>query len=273
MDQFIDEESSIYIALRSNNFDLGTFGNILPGVKNQSGKFSSKIDVNGPVNDLSTEGYFSLDDGLFTLRQNNLDYSISLRTNFNNKTAVVDNIILANAGGSRYTGEIRGKGELSLNKFPFSEFKLEFTGDLALLGRMSKTKNANIFGDLLVSVEDVLIFNYKDDLYSLSGDIVIERADLNYSVQRNINDLSNDRIIYQIIEDTSRISINNKKFVRILNETKNNSIELSDGDETSFLVNSKIILNNIASFNILISPELNQRLRIETTGQIEDHRK
>ncbi len=66
--------------MRSNNFDVGSFGNILPYVKDQYGKVESAVDINGPLNELHTDGFFILRNGQFTSRQNNLNYNFGIKT-------------------------------------------------------------------------------------------------------------------------------------------------------------------------------------------------
>jgi len=265
----IEDDSEISIALRANNFDIGSFGNILPLIKNQNGKIESRIDVKGPIDNFNTSGYFTLKGAKFTYRQNNLDYGFGLKTVFNDQKATIDSLSLFNSGGSKYTGKISGKGEIALESLPFSEIDLSLNGDLALLGKRSQTRNSNIYGDLLIKTDDGWRFKFQDDKFTFDGNIIVDRADLVYVNHKENNAGNNNRIIYRIIEDSSGISVNNQKFVRVLNDTKQNTIELKKDESYQFDFNTNIFINNIASINFVISPDLNQKLNVETTGQLQ----
>ncbi|MCB0729395.1 MAG: hypothetical protein KDC88_00055 [Ignavibacteriae bacterium] len=268
-DKFLEDDSQILISLRSNDFDIGTFGNVLPFIKNQSGKLNSKIDIQGPLNNLDSKGFFDLIESRFTLRENNLDYQFGLRTIFDNQNATIDSLSISNKGGSRYSGEIKGTGFVELKKFPFSSFNFVLNGDLALLGKNSQTRTSTVYGDLLVKSDKNWKFGFNDDVYFFDGNIIVERADLVYTNQSESRYGKNGNIIYKILEDSSKINLNTQKFVRILNETRANSIDLVEEEPIKFDFNTNIIINNIASFNFIIAPDYNQKLSVETTGQFE----
>jgi len=267
--ELLTDDSELQISLRSNNFDIGSFGNVFPYIKNQSGTIESKVDIVGTLNDLKYDGIFNLENGRFTSRQNNLDYGFDIKTTFNKQFASVDNLTLYNKGGSKYVGEIKGNGIIGLNKIPFSDIDLSFNGDLALLGKNSKTRNSNVYGDLFIKTDNDWKLKYENNAYSFNGNIIIDRADVIYtSLEENLAS-QNNRIIYKFLEDSYKVSLSNQKFVKILNETRLNSIELSAVEPTIFNLNTNIIINNIATLDFIISPKLNQILRVETTGQLK----
>jgi hypothetical protein len=268
INEILDDDSEILISLRSNNFDIGSFGNILPYVKDQSGKIMSKVDIRGPLNNLMTNGYFVLNNGFFTSRQNNLDYNLGLKTVFDKQIASIDSMSLSNRGGSKYSGEIKGIGTLGLRQFPFSNFDFTLNGNLALLGKKSQTRNSNIYGDLYIKTDNDWKFTFEDDAYTFDGNIIVDRANLVYVTEKNTVGRQNERIIYKILEDTSKFNISNQKFIKILNETKLNSFEITNNQPSRFDINTNILIENIATFNFIISPELNQKLSVETTGQL-----
>ncbi|MCB0742576.1 MAG: hypothetical protein KDC67_01620, partial [Ignavibacteriae bacterium] len=100
------------------------------------------------------------------------------------------------------------------------------------------------------------------------GDILVDKAELVYASKNQANGRFNNRIVYKFVEDSSNINWENQKFIRILNET-NNSKTIKIEDKTKFDYNTNIIIRNIASFNFLIDPELNQKMNLETTGRLE----
>ncbi len=265
---YISEDSNIQISFRANDFNINSLGNILPYVTNQSGRINSTINIRGMLNNLRSDGFFLLNDGRFTLRQNNLDYGLGIKALFQDQIATVDSISLFNRGGSQYNGKITGNGVVELNKLPYSNFDFTLNGDLALLGQKSKTRNSAIYGDLFVKSDKTWKFTYDDDYY-FTGDILVERANLVYTSQANSNFGQNNSIIYRIIEDSSQMNLSNQKFVRILKEVEQNTIKLDTEEKSKLNLSTNVIINNIASFNFIIAPDLNQKLNVETTGQLE----
>lgn len=265
--KFIDEDSSIEVHLKSNDFNLGTFGNLIPYVKNQSGDVQSSIDISGTYAHPITNGFINVENGVFTFTENNLDYSFLLNSTFSNQQASIDKFQIANHSGSAYKGKINATGIIDLEKFPFSKFDISLNGSLALLGNKSKTKNASVYGNLFIKTDNDWKFTYNNDTYNFDGNILVDKADLVYASKNQRNGRLNNQIIYQFVEDSSNINWNNQKFIRILNEShKSNRVAVDK--KTKFKLNTNITIRNIASFNFLIDPELNQKLIAETTGQL-----
>ena len=268
-DSLLSNDDELRISLRSNNFDIESFGNVLPYIKTQSGKVESKIDIKGSINHLNSNGYFRVENGKFTLRENNLDYGFDISTIFNNQLATLETLTLYNSGGSEYNGTIKGKGTIGLQYFPFSDFNITLNGNLALLGKKSQTRNSTIYGDLLIKSSDDWVFKYENENYSFKGDVIIDKADLVYAMQNNGKTKQNGNIVYHYLVDTSKINVNNQKFVKILNETRLTSLDLTKSEPSIFNIETNIIITNIASFNFLISEELGQKLNVETTGRLQ----
>ncbi len=267
--ELIDNDSEISLSLISNNFDIGSFGNLLPYIKNQSGLIDSRINVTGKFNDIKTKGYFEVPKGHFTYRDNNLDYSVILKANFIDQTIDIDKFSISNIGGSKYKGTINAYGKIELNEFPFSSIDIKAKGNLALLGKKSQTRQASIFGDLFIKTDDEWNFTYSDGRYKFDGNVIVDKADLVYASKKEKNAGKNERIIYEFVEDSSKINFNNMKFVRILDDTRKSERQIINEKKTRFDFKTKIIIDNIATFNFLIAPELNQKLRVETTGELE----
>ncbi len=267
--EMLNKDSNLLIALRANDFELGSLGNVLPYIHEQYGEINSRLDIKGNLNKLTTDGYLSLSEAGFTSRNNNLQYGTQLNTTFNKQTALINKVTIYNKGGSKYSGELQGSGEISLKEIPFDKIDLELSGNLALLGKSSQTRNANIYGDLFINSDKNWKFTYLDNQYNFSGDIIVDRADLVYTSQENNKFGQSRNIIYKFIEDSSKININAQNFVKILNETKLAETELLNENASQFNFNTSIIINNIATFNFLLSPDLNQKLSVETTGKIK----
>ena len=56
--------------------------------------------------------------------------------------------------------------------------------------------------------------------------------------------------------------------MKILNESKLQNIAISDNESSKFLLNTNIIIDNIAALDFIISPNLNQK---EMKQKLRDH--
>ncbi len=267
-EEFIIPDSEIEIFLRASNFNIGVLGNLIPYVKNPSGIITSSIDINGTYEKPITKGFFNAEKGRFTFIENNLDYSFTCDAFFRDQIATIEKIQLSNHAGSKYSGKMFATGYIEMEKLPFSKIDMSINGNLALLGSKSKTRDANIYGDLLIKTYDNWKFTYENDKYYFLGDVIVDKADLVYAAKKQNNTRSNNRIIYKFVEDSSSINLNQEKFIKILNEAERQFTSVSES-KTKFDFNTDIIINNIASFNFLIDPDLSQNLNVETTGRLE----
>lgn len=267
--KILDNEPSLIISLSSNNFNIGTFGDLLPLVKNQSGFIFSSLEINGALNNPTMSGYIKLNEGKFRFRENNLDYSFGLKTSFQNKLAIIDSLEISNLSGSRYKGKINGNGFIAIDEFPFSQIDISLKGDLALLGDRTRTMESNLYGDLFIKTDNDLKFTFKDDKYFFGGKIIVDRADLTYSARQQIPAGQNDQIVYEIIEDTNKINFDYKKYQQILQDSELSSKNNETKSLTKFDYKLNIILENIAAAEFIFAPEWNQRLKVETRGELE----
>ncbi|MBK8945554.1 MAG: hypothetical protein IPM32_09830 [Ignavibacteriae bacterium] len=265
---FIIPQSEIEVNLNSENFDVGALGNLIPYVTNQTGIINSQIEVSGTYANPITTGFINLDNGKFTFLENNLDYSLISNINFRNQYATIDKFEISNHAGSIYSGKIIANGIIELKEFPFNNIDITLNGDLALLGSRSKTKDANIYGDLFIKTDNNWKFEFANNVYTFNGDIIVDKADLVYASRNQQNSRFNNRLIYKFVEDSSKINWKTQKFIKILNES-NNKKNITKPSSTKFDFNTNIIIKNIATLNFLINPELNQKLNVETTGQLE----
>lgn len=238
-------------------------------VKNQSGFIFSSLEINGALNNPTMSGYIKLNEGKFRFRENNLDYSFGLKTSFQNKLAIIDSLEISNLSGSRYKGKINGNGFIAIDEFPFSQIDISLKGDLALLGDRTRTMESNLYGDLFIKTDNDLKFTFKDDKYFFGGKIIVDRADLTYSARQQIPAGQNDQIVYEIIEDTNKINFDYKKYQQILQDSELSSKNNETKSLTKFDYKLNIILENIAAAEFIFAPEWNQRLKVETRGELE----
>ena len=264
--KIISDSKDISLLLETNNFDIATFANLLPYIKNQKGKISAKINIGGNLKNLHSKGFIRLNNGLFTYRDNNLDYSIKFKSTIKDQKAVIDSLILSNYYGSKYKGTLKGKGFIELKKLPFSKIDVDITGNLALLGKKSKTRKASVYGDLFIKTDDKWKFLYENGKFNFDGNVIVDKAKLIYASKEKAKE-ANSQIIYKYIKDTTNVNKNEQVFRNILSLFKKKKNNFKEKSKFDFKTN--IFINNIVSMDFLMFPELNQKLHIETTGKLE----
>jgi len=149
---------------------------------------------------------------------------------------------------------------------PFSKIDVSINGDLALLGKKSKTRKATIYGDLFIKTDNNWKFIYENGKFNFDGNVLVDKANLIYASQEKTKS-ENSQIIYKYIKDTTNVNKNEQMFRNILSlfKKKNNNFK----EKSNFDFKTNIIIKNIVSFDFLMFPELNQKLHIETTGKLE----
>ena len=129
------ENEPLSIKFKSVNFDLSSLGRIIPGITDQKGILAADIDLSGSFKNPIYNGYINLTDGHFKFIYNNLDYNCSAKIHFENQEMKLDDFILSNAGGSKYSGTVYGAGGISFDGFSLKDMDLHFNGNLAVLGQ------------------------------------------------------------------------------------------------------------------------------------------
>ncbi len=265
--KFISNKKNLSISLKANNFDLATFANLLPYIKNQSGKIIADVDITGTLENLQSKGFMKLKNGLFTYRDNNLDYKLDINSTFKDQKAIIDSLVLYNYTGSKYKGKMYGSGFVELKKLPFSKIDVSINGDLALLGKKSKTRKASIYGDLFIKTDNNWKFIYENGRFNFDGNVLVKKANLIYASKEKAKG-ENSQIIYKYVKDTTNVNKNEQVFRNILSLFKKNKSN-NFKEKSNFDFKTNIIIKNIVSFDFLMFPELNQKLHIETTGKLE----
>ena len=87
------------IVLTSENFNLNTFGDLLPFVGIKNGVVSSDVKITGTFDNVKYAGKFELTDGLFRMKKNNLDYNANVLLNLEKQQINITKFILSNHSG------------------------------------------------------------------------------------------------------------------------------------------------------------------------------
>ncbi|MDP2035895.1 MAG: hypothetical protein Q8L04_00815, partial [Ignavibacteria bacterium] len=106
-----------YMKFKSDNFNLSQLGRIIPGIVDQRGILQADVNIGGTFADPVYSGYANLSDAYFTSTFNNLTYKCGGKLTFEKKGFIVDSLVVANAGGTNFPGEIKGLGSILFDGF------------------------------------------------------------------------------------------------------------------------------------------------------------
>ncbi len=265
--RFIETEP-LHFQLSSNKFKLATIGNILPFVKNVSGKLIADLTLDGTYSKPEWQGFIKLENGNFLVRETALKYNVNTLIDFKGEKVKLLNLEIRNSGNTPHQGKLISTGTLMLDGFKFYKMNLKTDGNIALLSNYSKKVSPTLFGDLFVSTLKPLELKYYNDKFDLTGKIKVEEADIIYASAQQANYYSDKKIIYHFVEDTTKLLKSEFQFRKFLKKFKKNS-NSSTIKKLNFDYNVDIDIPQNAKLQFILSPVLNQKLTVETTGELK----
>ncbi len=263
----IEEEKNLFIKIHTSKFDLSSFGNTLPIIRNQKGTINSDIEIAGNINDLNYTGYIDFDNFVFNSRLNNLTYSSNGKITFNKKTAKILNFNISNTKDVNQIGDLLGNGEIQFQGFSPQKFALTLTGDLTILGQKSKIESPQFYGDLFVSTKAPIKLEIDENRKLLSGSLLLKKTDLVYSIEDSKIDENNSNIIYEYVVDSTKIDweeIRYKKLIKATEEKIQKEIPTYYVPKIEYDLD--INIDNDARLVFILSNVGNQKLIVEATG-------
>ncbi len=268
--RFLDNEP-LSIKLKSENFDLSSLGRIIPGIADQKGILSADVDLSGSFKDPIFKGYINLTDGRFKSIYNNLDYSCSAKIHFENQEMKLDDMILSNAGGSKYSGTIYGAGGISFNGFSLKDMDLHFNGNLAVLGQQSQLVSPNFYGDLIIGSDGDWILSKPGDRILFKGNFLMENTDLVYTTQQANGESQNKNFNFVFIQDSTKIDRELALFQKVLLKEKalQEQSSLKAEKPLNFDYEIGISAENSAKLVFILSQAVNQKLFVEMRGDLK----
>ncbi|MFA7288692.1 MAG: hypothetical protein WC055_07405 [Melioribacteraceae bacterium] len=266
--RFIETED-INIKLTTDNFDLVTFGKLVPFVNHQSGLVKSDVMITGTYSNPRFEGGIKIDDAFFTVDYNNLDYNFNTQIKFDGNKILIESLNLMNTRMVTYPGKMSAKGEVELDGFNFRDFNMTVNGELSVLGKASQVTSPLLYGDLLISTGNDWEFTYSNNRSFFKGDIILKKTDLTYTTTENTYDSAIKNYDFRIIEDTTNIDSEVKRFDELiaeLNKNRNATKKLSKG---AFDYQLNIRIEDKANIVFILSQAANQKLFVEMNGDLK----
>lgn len=258
--QFVD------LSLISNGFNLNSLGNLIPEVANQSGELNANIKIGGYINNLTYNGTLKIDNGSFKSLLNYLDYNFTIDLSSKGNEIIINDLQISNAGDTKYSGTIKGTGDITLSGFTLDKINTTLNGDISLLGNKSKAANPNLYGDLFVSTDGNLIYKYENERSFVHGKILLEETNLTYASAQVSTSTFQNEFIYEFLIDSSKIDREKLKFDRLVangEDKKNNTKDLNK-TKSNFDYDIEIEVNKNAQIKFIFAQAF--RLSAEAVG-------
>ncbi len=265
----VKNQRKVNLKIHSKNFQIASFGSLVPLTGDLKGLLNIDVDVTGLLSDLNYSGNISLKDCSFRSRLNNLDYEFGTRIKLENKLVTVSKIFLRNSEQSKYRGEIDGKGNFKLAGFKPEGFNFTFQGSLQALSKKSKIISPNFYGDLFVQSDGNITLSTVGKKMKLIGGVKVQNADLTIVPAGSGNAVPQGKIIYDIIADSSKINLRERKYREYLSLIKGEKKEKKKCVKIPFDYNIQIDFNKAAKMEIILSKIWNQKLVMLMKGSLD----
>ncbi|MBI1939750.1 MAG: hypothetical protein HYS25_16700 [Ignavibacteriales bacterium] len=263
------KDQQMDLKLVSIDFNLRSLGNTLPGIKDQSGNLVSDISIKGTISNPQFSGYLTLSNGYFLSTYSNLPYSTEFKMKLEEQGIIVDNFTLANAGGTKYPGTIKGYGTIMFDGFSIKDLLIRFNGDIALLSNQSRTNSPLFYGDLKIGTGSDWLLTLQNERLFFKGDILLKETNLTITTTEQAAQSNNNfNIIYVI--DSTKIDREQIKFQEILSGGKNGQAGTSSTEKKINIdYDIGVKVENTARITFILSQAVNQRLLVEMRGDLQ----
>lgn len=269
VEERILQNGPMSIQIKSSKFNLSSLGGIIPGIADQSGILSADININGSIHSPIYSGFLNLIEGTFRSPYNNLNYKCGAKLSFKNQSMGVDSLLLSNAGGTRYSGSIYGRGGIEFDGFKTKEIKLLFNGDLAVLGQKSQSVTPSFYGDLLIGTDGDWLLTKNGNRFFLKGDILMKNTDLTYTTGEGNGGVSNKNFNFIFVVDSSKIDKELVRFQQVLLKEKDlQNYKEETEKQLNIDYDIGIRAENSAKAVIILSQAANQKLFVEMRGDL-----
>lgn len=260
----IIKDKEININIIANDFNLETFGDVLPGVDNLKGILTSDIKINGTYENLKRNGNLKLSDASFLVEANNLKYEAELSLNLEEQNLFVENLILKNSDDVKEKGTIKGSGSILFDGFDVEKAELKLNGDLTVLSDKSKSTSPFVYGPLYISTDKDLIFSINRTKMFLSSSINIEDANLIFPPLPTVYAYTYRNFVYHYVEDTSKTLSGKQRATELISSAKkmssNNTQSYSGNSLLNFDYDITVKIKDEGRITFYISKEANQKL-------------
>ena len=266
------ESKPMNLNLRSDGFNLGAFGDILPAVNKLRGEFSSNLKLSGTPSTLRATGNLKIKDAAFFLEANNLEYNASLLVNIDGENLKLDSLVIANVPGTKNGGKMTGSGSATLDNFNITSSNFSFNGDLKVLSDASKSASPSIYGELVIGTEGKAEIKFEESRVYIKAPVIIKVAKLTFPQTQSAYQSGSEKYIYMypeetLLPDSGKKEVDFETLVDISEKNKDSSG--SAKTKTSiFDYDISVKIEDEATITYVLSKEFDQNLVAILEGNI-----
>ncbi len=270
------DTSSVYkneqmnIDVKANKFSIETFGDVFSEVKKMSGFLNADLKISGRLNDISPEGFLSIEEGKFLFTENNLMYSTRLKLNVKNNYVSIDTWEINNLEKTEITTGLVGSGDLRINNFDITSANLMLNGNIKLLGIQSKSVSPYVYGDLFVKSRGNISLTNNGGYTFLDAPVDVQKADLTFPLSQVAFSNKSFNFIYKFKESKKKDEVKGIEFDSLIAISRN--LELSSGlaaaRRSSFDYRIDLNADKETKLVFILSKEINQNLTAFVKGNI-----
>ncbi|MCF6268441.1 MAG: hypothetical protein L3J41_01885 [Melioribacteraceae bacterium] len=264
-----ESNKTMDLELITNNFNIASFGDAIPTIKNPTGLINSDINITGKLSDMNYSGYLSLKNAKFTSALTNLDYAVSLNLLFENKKIRLGNTYIKNIEKTHFPGRMVLSGEILTDGLSLKSINIDMNGKIALLSPFSRETSPNFYGDLEIETENKWNYKYENEKSSISGNVVLGEVNLHYIPSTSSYSVTSSDFKYIFVNDSSKSELQKLKYEKLLS-----AISVKKGEENETTIPSNFDLDitikapDIAKLSVVLSKTLNQKLLADISGEL-----
>ena len=251
----------IDIKLTSEEFNLSTFGDLLPAVNNIRGMMTAGLTIGGTYDHLQPEGFLEIRDAAFIVEANNLEYNAGLKVNITEDQIILDSLTIANVPGTKNGGSMTGSGRAYHNNFQIASTDFSVNGQLKILDETSKSASPVVYGELVIASRGNIELQINDDRRYLSAPVTIKTAKLTFPPTQASYQNASEKFIYIFVEDTAsdKGELSFEQLIELTQE-RNRSSEALSTKNLPFDFSIDVVVEDEAKIIFVLSKELNQNL-------------
>ncbi|MCZ2143749.1 MAG: hypothetical protein LC102_10015 [Ignavibacteriales bacterium] len=172
-----DKKTDLRIDAKS--FSLNALNGFIPNIQELQGVFESGISISGYYPHLVRKGTAEVKGGLFRVSMTKLLYGLQLGVELKDSTLEVTKLLLTNEGERvEAYGKLSGTGKFMLNGFEPVSGQVNLGGTLTVMDSPSPSKELPIFGKLVVSTNEDIVFKIDRNNYFVKASVNLDKTDL-----------------------------------------------------------------------------------------------
>lgn len=265
------KNAKVNLYVDANHFNLETFGNTLPYLKELTGELSANLTISGTSGNLNSSGNFTIRNASFIFSENNLKYDCTVKAELKPDLLTLDTLLVANASDTRENRRIIIWGNADLNNLDIVSSNFNVNGSLKVLGFASKSVSPSVYGNLVIATNGNVQFTTSKGGALLEAPISVAVANLVYSPAQRAYSNSLNNYIYRFVKGTnSNKSVSFENLVKLSQERENNG--KSEVKKLNFNYKINVEVKNEAKIVFILSKELNQKLTAILDGNFQYER-